>query len=129
MLNASELKYPTRKYFGLDIYVISPEEKYEVLKAAYLCEPVPGPNAVLEDIHTEREFLFKDLLVVKNGDLVELETPFFMDGGGSVIDWVPALSPRHSSPTMCSRLTRSRSGPSGAATQESNGNFCKRRGN
>lgn len=94
MLNASELKYPTRDYFGLDVYVIPSAEKYEVLKAAYLGEPVPGPNAVLEDIHTEREFLFKDLLVVKNGDLVELETPFFMDGGGSVIDWVPALSPR-----------------------------------
>lgn len=94
MLSASELKYPTRSYCGLNVYVIPPEEKYEVLKAAYLFEPAPGPNDVLEDIHTGREFLFKDLLVVRNGDLVELETPFFMCGGGSVIDWVPAPSPR-----------------------------------
>lgn len=91
MLKASELKYPTTKVAGLEVYVIPPEEKYKVLKAAYLGEPVPRATDVLEDIHTGREFMVKDLLVVKNGNLVELETPFFWEGSGSIIDWVPAL--------------------------------------
>ena len=34
MLKASELKYPTTKVAGLEVYVIPPEEKYNVLKAA-----------------------------------------------------------------------------------------------
>ena len=91
MLKASELKYPTTKVAGLEVYVIPPEEKYNVLKAAYWGEPVPRATDILEDIHTGREFMVKDLLVVKNGNLVELETPFFWEGGGSIIDWVPAL--------------------------------------
>lgn len=94
MLKSCELNYPTKNCCGLDVFVIPPEKKYEVLASAYLFSPVPRPNDVLEDIHTGREFLFKDLLVVKNNDRVELETPFFWDGGGSVIDWVPASSPR-----------------------------------
>lgn len=83
MLNAKDLPYPTIKYCGLDIYRIPDDKKYEIQAAAYLFEPAPRPNDVLEDIHTEREFLFKDVLVVKNGDIVELEAPFFMEGATS----------------------------------------------
>ena len=69
MLKASELKYPTTNVAGLEVYVIPPEEKYNVLKAAYLGKPVPRATDILEDIHTGREFMVKDLLVVKNGNL------------------------------------------------------------
>jgi hypothetical protein len=41
----------------------------------------------VEDIHAEKKFKRRDFMVVREGRMNMLVSPYYFEGGGSVIDW------------------------------------------
>jgi len=88
------LPFPLRtvltKLGPVDVYEIPDNQKAAVLKELYLFRPLPGLEDVMEDIHAEKTFKVKDFMVTREGKMNVLASPYYLDHGGTVIDWVPA---------------------------------------
>jgi hypothetical protein len=87
------LGYPTRtmgtgaKTF--EEYVIPEEERAGVLEDLYPFEPVPGLDERMYDLHEEKEFRVGDFRVVRGEVMDLLVSPYFLESGGTVLDWMP----------------------------------------
>ncbi|HAF94541.1 MAG: hypothetical protein A2X34_09825 [Elusimicrobia bacterium GWC2_51_8] len=86
------LPFPTRllKVEGgyVDEYIIPADKKEEVLKKLYPFVPVPSLDAVLLDIHEDKQFKAGDFRVLRGDDMDWLVSPYYPNSGGTVIDWV-----------------------------------------
>lgn len=90
------LPFPTQKIqtiFGeMTEYLIPDEQKEQVLKELHPYGAPPPLDAVLVDIHSDREFTVRDYKVVEQNGYVMPVSPYFAEDGASVIDWEPKES-------------------------------------
>jgi hypothetical protein len=73
----------------VQVYEIPKEQKAAVLKMLYPFLPVPSLEDEMEDIHTEKTFRVRDFVVLWEAGMNVLASPYYLEGGGSVIDWLP----------------------------------------
>jgi len=88
------LPFPLRtvqtKLGPVDVYEIPDNQKPAVLKKLYPFQNLPGLEDMMEDIHAEKTFKVKDFMVTREGNMNVLASPYYLEYGGTVIDWVPA---------------------------------------
>jgi len=70
------------------VYDIPDDQKQAVLEKLYPFLPVPSLDDVMEDIHAEKKFKVREFLVVREGEMNVLASPYYLENGGTVIDWV-----------------------------------------
>jgi len=87
-----KLDFLTQKISGIEVYIIPDDEKEAVLNELYPFEGVPELNEEKYDLHSGKKFIVKDFMVTREGDMNYLVSPYYFEGGGSVIDWMPAES-------------------------------------
>jgi hypothetical protein len=73
----------------VEVYEIPTNQKAAVLKKLYPFKPLPGLEDVMEDIHVEKTFKVKDFMVTREGKMNVLASPYYLEHGGTVIDWEP----------------------------------------
>jgi hypothetical protein len=85
------LPFPTRKISvqggTIEAYIIPDDQKEAVFKQLYPFRPIPPLNRTVEDIHAEKKFKIRDFMVVREGNMNMLVSPYYPESGGSVIDW------------------------------------------
>jgi hypothetical protein len=90
----SRLPFPTKPLWidGVEIeeYIIPEERKAEVLKNMYIFHPTPELNDEMDDIHSGKHFKVRQFRVTRENGHNYLVSPFYEEGGGTVIDWMPA---------------------------------------
>lgn len=88
-----ELPFPKRtvqtEVGPVEVYQIPDGQKEAVLKKLYPFNPVPSLEAEMEDIPAEKTFRVKDFMVAREGGMNVLASPYYIESGGTVIDWVP----------------------------------------
>ena len=67
----------------------SDEKKEPVLAALYPFIPKPSLDEERIDLHSGRKFKIRDFRVTREGGMNCLVSPYYEEGGGTVIDWVP----------------------------------------
>ena len=70
-----------------EVYEIPDKDKEEVLESLYFLEPVPKPTDVLIDLHEEKQFVFKDALVVREDGMNFVVSPYYTRSGGTLLDF------------------------------------------
>ena len=73
----------------VEVYEIPEGQKAAVLKKLYPFRPLPSLDDVMEDIHAERTFRVGDFMVTREAGMNVLASPYYLESGGSVIDWQP----------------------------------------
>lgn len=71
----------------VEVYIIPEEKKLEVLRLLFISSPIPALNKTVEDIHIGKKFKVKDFMVTREGGMNMLISPYYFEGGGTVIDW------------------------------------------
>ncbi len=93
------LPFPTKaiNIHGMEVeeYVIPDEKKEIVLRALYPFHPVPSLDEERIDLHSGKSFKVREFRVTREGGYNCLVSPFYEEGGGTVIDWIP-LEPEFS---------------------------------
>ena len=88
----SRLPFPTKPILingcVVEEYLIPRNEKKSVLEALYPFIPVPSLNAIRTDIHSGKKFRVHEFRVTYEGGMNCLVSPYYEEGGGTVIDWV-----------------------------------------
>lgn len=88
------LPFPTKPMIidriEVEEYVIPEEKKDLVLRALYPFFPVPSLDEERLDMHSGKKFRVREFRVTREGGRNFLVSPYYEDGGGTVIDWVPA---------------------------------------
>lgn len=69
------------------IYEIPDDQKEAILEQLYIFRPVPSLDDVMEDIHAEKHFRVREFLVAREGGMNVLASPYYLESGGTVIDW------------------------------------------
>jgi hypothetical protein len=91
--NETRLPYPTKPLIinGVIVeeYVIPEKEKWPIFEALYPFIPLPSPDEERVDIHSGKRFRIREFRVTREGKMNCLVSPYYEDGGGTVIDWVP----------------------------------------
>ena len=87
------LPYPTQPmYFpdgtSVEEFIIPDEDKEIVLEQLYPFSPVPKLTDELEDMHVNKKFIVKDFRVTWEHGINYLVSPYYPEGGGTVIDWI-----------------------------------------
>lgn len=87
-----KLPYSTKPLFFPDgtvveEFIIPDEDRELVLKQLYPFFPIPNLTDRMIDIHVDREFLVKDFRVTWEHGMNYLVSPYYPEGGGTVIDW------------------------------------------
>jgi len=44
----------------------------------------------MEDIHAEKTFRVGEFIVTREGGMNVLASPYYLESGGTVIDWIPS---------------------------------------
>ncbi len=87
------LPFPTKPLSlgGMEFeeYIIPPERKAEVLQQLYPFRPIPGLEEERFDLHSGKKFKIREFRVTREGSMNCLVSPYYEEGGGTVIDWVP----------------------------------------
>lgn len=68
-------------------FIIPDEDKELVLEQIYPFLPLPKLTEKMIDIHVDKEFLVKDFRVTWEHGMNYLVSPYYPEGGGTVIDW------------------------------------------
>lgn len=68
-------------------YIIPDEDRAAVFEQLYPYVEKPAMDDFQLDIHVEKNFQVKDFKVIRGGGFDELVSPYFYEGGGTVIDW------------------------------------------
>jgi hypothetical protein len=76
------------------VYEIPDDQKGAILEQLYIFRPVPSLDDVMEDIHVEKRFRVREFLVAREGEMNVLASPYYLEAGGTVIDWVPVRRAR-----------------------------------
>ncbi len=86
------LPFPTKPLIinGLVVeeYIIPDEEKPAVFKALYPFKLLPSMDEERLDLHSGKKFKIRDFRVTREGGMNCLVSPYYEEGGGTVIDWV-----------------------------------------
>ena len=87
------LPYPTRPlYFPdgscVEEFIIPEEDKEIVLAQLYPFSPIPKLTDLLYDLHADKTFVVKDFRVTWEHGMNTLVSPYYPEGGGTVIDWI-----------------------------------------
>lgn len=89
----ARLAFPTKPLIinGIEVeeYIIPDEKKAEVLKALYIFSPVPSLDEEQLDVHSGKKFKVREFRVTREDGRNFLVSPYYEEGGGTVIDWVP----------------------------------------
>jgi hypothetical protein len=89
----SRLPFPTKPLIINDTvveeYVIPEEQKEPVLEALYPFVPIPSMDEERLDLHSGKKFRIREFRVTREGGMNCLVSPYYEDGGGTVIDWFP----------------------------------------
>ncbi len=48
----------------------------------------------MKDIHAEKQFRVREFLVAREGGMNVLASPYYLEAGGTVIDWWPVRRAR-----------------------------------
>ncbi|MBM3284391.1 MAG: hypothetical protein FJY81_00795 [Candidatus Aminicenantes bacterium] len=75
---------------SVDVYEIPEEQKGAVLEKLFPFRPIPRLGTLMEDIHAEKTFQVKEFMVTREEGMNVLASPYYLESGGTVIDWVPA---------------------------------------
>lgn len=73
----------------VEIYEIPLGEKQAVLKKLYPFRPIPPLDMIMEDIHAEKTFRVREFMVTREGRMNVLASPYYLESGGTVVDWMP----------------------------------------
>jgi hypothetical protein len=88
-----ELSFPMRTVHTelgpVDVYEIPEDQKLAVIGRLYPFRPLPGLEDEMEDIHAGKTFKVKDFMVTREAGMDVLASPYYLEHGGTVIDWVP----------------------------------------
>lgn len=87
-----KLPYSTQPLFfpdGTEVeeFIIPDEDRELVLEQLYPFSPIPKLTNRMIDIHVDREFIVKDFRVTWEHGMNYLVSPYYPEGGGTVIDW------------------------------------------
>ena len=89
----SRLPFPTKPLIingaTVEEYIIPKRMKESVLEALYPFSPVPGMEKEWIDLHSGKKFRTSEFRVTREGGMNCLVSPYYEEGGGTVIDWVP----------------------------------------
>ena len=92
-LGDPRLPFPTKPCVinGITVeeYIIPEEKKALVLKAVYPFVPLPSLDEERLDLHSGKKFKIRQFRVTREGSQNCLVSPYYEEGGGTVIDWVP----------------------------------------
>lgn len=69
-------------------YIIPDKKKAEVLEALYIFTPIPSLDEEKYDLHTGKKFKVREFRVTREGGHNFLVSPYYEEGGGTVIDWI-----------------------------------------
>jgi hypothetical protein len=87
------LPFPTKPLVihGREIeeYLIPDDKRAEVLAQMYPFAPVPGLDEEWCDIHSGKVFAIRQFRVTREDGHNWLVSPYYEEGGGTVIDWLP----------------------------------------
>jgi hypothetical protein len=92
------LPYATRPlYFpdgsSVEEFIIPDEDRELVLAQLYPFSPIPKLTDQMIDIHTDKVFTVKDFRVTWEYGMNYLVSPYYPEGGGTVIDWMDEAIP------------------------------------
>ena len=83
----------------VEVYDIPDDKKQMVIEKLYPFRPLPDLEDEMEDIHAEKTFRVKDFMVTWEDGMNVLASPYYLEFGGTVIDWIPVddeeISPKH----------------------------------
>ncbi len=89
----NRLPFPTKPLIinGVEIeeYIIPEGKKRTVLEAMYPFIPLPSLDDIRLDIHSGKLFKVREFRVTREFNQNWLVSPYYEEGGGTVIDWVP----------------------------------------
>jgi hypothetical protein len=71
----------------VEVYIIPEDRKEEVLRRLFIYKDIPKLSKVVEDIHVGKKFKVKDFMVTREDGMNMLVSPYYFEGGGTVIDW------------------------------------------
>jgi hypothetical protein len=88
-----KLPYLTHPLFfpdgsSVEEFIIPDEDRQLVLEQLYPFSPVPLLTDRMIDIHTDKVFEVKDFKVTWEYGMNYLVSPYYTEGGGTVIDWM-----------------------------------------
>jgi len=93
------LPFPTKPLIinGTEVeeYIIPDKKKAEVLQALYIFRPIPSLDEERFDLHSGKRFRIREFRVTREGGHNFLVSPYYEEGGGTVIDWVPPEAGSH----------------------------------
>lgn len=78
----------------VQVYDIPADQKEAILKQLYIFKPVPSLDDIMEDIHAEKRFRVGEFLVAREDGMNVLASPYYLESGGTVIDWLPVRRAR-----------------------------------
>lgn len=88
------LPFPTKPLViggvELEEYIIPDEKRAEVLDELYIFDPVPALDEERFDLHSGKKFFVRNYRVTREDGHNYLVSPYYEEGGGTVIDWMPA---------------------------------------
>lgn len=87
------LPYPTQPMYlpdgtSVEEFLIPDEDKEIVLAQLYPFSPIPKLTDVLYDLHADKTFHVRDFRVTWEHGMNYLVSPYYPEGGGTVIDWM-----------------------------------------
>ncbi len=93
----AKLPYPLLEVEGRDgvlEYVIPEGKKENVLKKMYPFRDCPSLDDERIDLHVDKRFIVRQFKVIREGEMNYLVSPYYFEGGGSVIDWMELCKSR-----------------------------------
>ena len=94
-LDAGELRlpFPTKPLLihGIEAeeYIIPEEKRALVLRALYMYPPIPSLDEERLDPHSGKKFKIREFRVTRERGRNRLVSPYYEEGGGTAIDWLP----------------------------------------
>jgi hypothetical protein len=89
----SRLPFPTKPLniggVTIEEYLIPNDKKEAVLSALYPFLPKPSMDEIRIDLHSGKKFRIREFRVTREGKMNCLVSPYYEEGGGTVIDWMP----------------------------------------
>jgi len=87
------LPFPLRPVLSrsgmIQIYAIPEEHKASVLEKLCIFRPVPDLEDLMEDIECGKTFKVREFMVAREGAANVLCSPYYLESGGTIIDWWP----------------------------------------
>ena len=87
------LNFPLHRTTGpsnelIQSYDIPDKAKEEVLTEMYPFQPFPELEDIFYDIHEGKTFIVRDFNVIRDHEINFPVSPYYLNSGGSVLDWM-----------------------------------------